>query len=442
MSRDLSGLFTPHSIAVIGASQSAEKVGSIALKNIIVSGYSGRVYPVNPNVTNIGHLKFYPNVASLPEIPDLAVMAIPANLVVAELEKCGQFGIKNVVIFSAGFKEIGESGGELEKQLIVTATRYQLNILGPNCLGFATTNPPLNVTFGQVIKSPGNLRFISQSGALAASLFDWCQSTGLGFDDFMTIGNKSIISENDILEYWLPLLKQPSTPVKPVGMYLESMASGQDFVKIISQITPYNPVFMLKPGKSPSAAKAMHSHTGAIAGEDRVLESALSQTGVIRCQELGDFFDLAQAFAWKNAPVGPQVAVISNAGGPAVLTTDTITGLGLEMAKLSPVSQQKLLDCLPRMASIINPIDVLGDALAQRFGQALEIVLQEKTAQSIVVVLTPQLMTQIEKTADIIGQLSNKYPQPIFGAFIGGNHTVEGQKILNRYKIPNYPFPE
>ncbi len=449
MTRDLTGMFSPRSIAVIGASQTAQKVGAIALKNIIISGYKGRIYPINPKITTIGALKFYPDITSLPEIPDLAVIAIPANLVINELEKGGKHGVKNFVIFTAGFKEIGDSGLQLEKQLIDVATRYQLNILGPNCLGFASTAPPLNVTFGQVIKDPGNLRLISQSGAIAASLFDWCQTTTLGFNDFITVGNKSVVNENDILSHWLPQLSQTlstSTPglssVIPVGLYLESISNGQELVKIISQITPHHPVFILKPGKSPAAAAAMRSHTGAIAGEDRVLDAALTQSGAIRCQELGDFFDLSQAFAWENAPLGPQVAVISNAGGPAVLTTDTIAELGLEMAKLSPETKQKLLASLPRIASIINPIDVLGDALADRFGQALEIVLQDQAAQAIVVILTPQLMTQIEKTAKIIGQLSLKYPQPILCSFIGGNHTINGQKILNQCKIPTYPYPE
>lgn len=442
MSRDLSKLFNPKSIAVVGASQFPEKVGAIALKNIILSGYQGHIYPVNPSISNVGSLKFYPSLSSLPEIPDLVVIAIPAKLVTNVLEECGFLGIKNVVIFSAGFKETGKDGEALENKLIEVASHFELNILGPNCLGFASTSPSLNVTFGQVVANPGNLKFISQSGALAASLFDWCQSTGLGYRDLITVGNKSVINENDILEYWLPQLNQASLPLKPIGLYLESIAFGQNFIDILKQITPHNPVFILKPGKSLSSIAAMRSHTGAIAGEDRVFESAILDAGLIRCQELGDFFDLAQALAWKNVPQGPSVAVISNAGGPAVLTTDTITSLGLEMARLSQQTQQKLLECLPRTASIINPIDVLGDALAERFGQALEIALQEKTVDSVLVVLTPQLMTQIEKTAEIIGKLSQKYPKPILCSFIGGNDTAIGQKILNGYKIPNYSYPE
>ncbi len=442
MSRDLSKLFNPTSIAVVGASQFPEKVGAIALKNIIISKFNGRIYPVNPSISNVGSLKFYKSLSDLPEIPDLVVIAIPAKFVTNILEECGFLGIKNVVIFTAGFKEVGKEGELLEKKIIEVAAHFNINILGPNCLGFASTSPSINVTFGQVVTNPGNLKFISQSGALAASLFDWCQSTSLGFNDLVTIGNKSVINENDILRHWLSDLTQPSTPLKPVGLYLESIAFGQDFIKILKQITPNNPVFILKPGKSPSSVAAMRSHTGSIAGEDKVFDAALREAGVIRCQELGDFFDLAQALAWKNVPGGPNVAVISNAGGPAVLTTDTITGSGLEMAKLSHQTQQKLLECLPRMASIINPIDVLGDALAQRFGQAMEIALQEKSVDSILVVLTPQLMTQIEKTAEIIGELSQKYPKPVLCSFIGGSDTALGQKILNSYKIPNYSYPE
>ncbi len=442
MSRDLSKLFNPSSIAVVGASQFPEKVGAIALKNIILSKFSGQIYPVNPTIPNVGSMKFYPSLSALPEIPDLVVIAIPAKLVINVLEECGLLGVKNVVIFSAGFKEVGKEGELLEKKLIEVAVHFDINILGPNCLGFASTDPSLNITFGQVVTNPGNLKFISQSGALAASLFDWCQSTGLGFNDLVTIGNKSVINENDILEHWLPELTLPDASLKPVALYLESIANGQDFIKIIKQITPFSPVFMLKPGKSPSSVAAMRSHTGSIAGEDKVLAAALSEAGIIRCQELGEFFDLAQAFSWTNVPSGPGVAIISNAGGPAVLTTDTISGLGLEMATLSSQTRQKLQESLPRMASIINPVDVLGDALAQRFGQALEIVLRENTVNSVLVLLTPQLMTQVEKTAEIIGSLSKKYPKPVICSFIGGSSTATGQEILYRSQIPNYPYPE
>jgi acetyltransferase len=448
MTRDLTGLFSPKSLAIIGASENPEKVGSITLKNIILSGFKGKIYPINPKVTDVGGLKFYPNVASLPEVPDLAVIAVPSSVVPTVLEEIGQKGIKNILVYTAGYKEIGPEGVVLEQELVAVAQKYQLNLLGPNCLGFANNDTPVNVTFGKVITNNGSLRLISQSGAIAAALFDWCEATGLGFKDFVTVGNKAILSENDILKFWSTQQPAPIpdnaglSKLFPIGLYLESITNGPEFIKTAREISLKNPIFMLKPGKSAGALKAMHSHTGAIAGEDNVLDTALKQAGIIRCAELGDFFDVARTFAWENVPLGPKVAVITNAGGPAVLSTDTINSLGLELAEFSEDTKQKLSECLPRMASFVNPVDVLGDALADRFGQALEIVLQEKSVQSVVVILTPQLMTQIEKTAQIIGAMSKKYPQPILCSFIGGGVTASGEKVLNDCRIPSFPFPE
>jgi acetyltransferase len=261
------------------------------------------------------------------------------------------------------------------------------------------------------------------------------------------MGNKAVVNENDVLEYWSsnnnpPAAQEGLSSVSPIGLYLESIAGGTEFVRIASEISKTTPIFMLKPGKSKAAASAMHSHTGAIAGEDSVLDIALKQSGIVRCQELGEFFDLARAFTWENAPRGPRVAVVSNAGGPAVLSTDTINSVGLELASFSPETQAKLAASLPKMASYLNPVDVLGDALADRFGQALDDVMQEPLVDAAIVILTPQLMTQIEKTAEIIGSLSKKYSQPVFCSFIGGTSTAIGEKILNQYKIPSFPFPE
>ena len=447
MPRDLRALFSPQSVAIVGASTAPEKVGAIVLRNILASGFNGKVFPINPNYSQINDLTCYPNLASLPEIPDLVVIAIPSSGVLSLMDEIGQKGIKNAVIFTAGFKEIGGDGVELEKSLISLADKYQVNLLGPNCLGFANNDRPINVTFGQVVSEKGNLRLATQSGAIAASLFDWCQSTKLGYSQFITIGNKAVINENDVLDYWYHLADTPSSDillshVSPIGLYLESISRGQDFVRIAKTISLKNPIFALKPGKSPAAAKAMQSHTGAIAGEDNVLTAAFKEAGIIRCPELSDFFDLAKAFSWEDAPNGPKVAVISNAGGPAVLSTDTIQSVGLELAVFSDPTKQKLSASLPKMASYLNPVDVLGDALADRFGEALDAVLSEDTVDSAVVILTPQLMTQIDKTAEIIGQIAKKHPKPILCAFIGGGSTATGQAILDQNKIPSYPFPE
>lgn len=440
MVRNLTQLFSPGSIAVIGASQSPEKVGAVVLKNILNSGFKGQIYPVNPHLADINHLKCYPDVRSLPEIPDLAVIAIPAAIVVSIIKDIREKGIKNIVILSSGFKEVGKPGEELEKQIIGLARNYRLNILGPNCMGFANNQLPLNVTFGQVIKKLGNLRIISQSGALASGLFDWFQASRLGFSQFITIGNKAVVNENDILHFFLN--QPPSSVIAPLGLYLESIGDGQEFISLASKISQNHPVFILKPGKSAAAVRAMRSHTGSIAGEDSVLEIALKEAGIIRCHQLGDFFDLARTLAWKKIPSGPKVAVISNAGGPAVLTTDTISNTGLELSKLSRNTRKKLADCLPSIAGLNNPVDVLGDALALRITQVLEIVLQDKSVDSVIVILTPQLMTEISKTAESIGKLAKIYPQPVLCSFIGGRSVTSGEKILNRYRVPSFPFPE
>jgi len=447
MTRDLHSLFSPRSVTIIGASKFPEKVGAIVLRNIIESGFKGEIYPVNPKENEIAGHKCYPDVDSLPEVPDLAVFAVPSVVTLGVLEEIGKKGIKNAVIFTAGFKEIGKEGEMLQKHLEETADKFKINLLGPNCLGFANNDLPINVTFGQVIKEVGNLRIISQSGAIAASLFDWCQTTKLGYSEFVTVGNKAVINENDVLKYWsgqpVPLIRDSRlSQVSPIGLYLESIADGLEFVKIAKEISKTTPIFALKPGKSKAAVAAMHSHTGAIAGEDNVLDVAFKQAGIIRCPELSQFFDVARAFAWENAPKGPRVAIVSNAGGPAVLSTDSIAKAGLQMAQFSNETQKKLSAFLPRMASFLNPVDILGDAHADRFGQALEAVLQEPTVDAAIVILTPQLMTQIEKTADIIGKLSARYSQPILCSFIGGSLASVGEKKLNEYKIPSFAFPE
>jgi len=449
MQKDLTRLFTPNSIAIIGASRSPEKVGSIVIKNIISSKFQGKIYAVNPNSENINDIACYPDILSLPDVPDLAIIAIPAASVIEVLHQIGEKGIKNVIIFSSGFKEIGETGEKLEKELEEAASKYSLNILGPNCLGYVNNDVPLNTTFGQMDSINGNLRFISQSGAIAASLFDWCQSIGLGFSQFVTLGNKTVVNENDVLSYFKTNGGQYPNPeeeglssVMPIGMYLESITNGSEFVKLASEIGKVNPIFVIKPGRTKAAARAMQSHTGAIAGEDDVFEAAFEQAGVFRCKTLEDFFDLSRAFSWENTPTGGKIAIISNAGGPAVISADAVSESGLELAQFSEEIKNKLIQVLPRSASILNPIDVLGDALADRFAVACETILQTDQVDSLLIILTPQMMTQIEKTAQIVGELSKKYKKPIFCSFIGGRLVSEGEKILNAARIPSFRFPE
>ncbi len=442
---DISKLLTPQSIAVIGASANTQKVGGIVLQNLVAS-YKGQILPINPKEDTIQGLTCYKNFSSLPQIPDLTIIAIPADKALSLLPEIGEKGGKNLLIFSAGFKEVGESGKELEQQLISLTQKYQFNILGPNCLGFINNSAGLNATFGNAPTKMGNLKVLSQSGAIATSFFDWSVSHTIGIDTFVTLGNKSVLNENHFLEHFKNNQTSYQEPglsnLQPIGLYLESISSGQELITLAKQITKTQPVFLLKPGKTKAAASAMQSHTGSIAGSNEVLSAALKESGIIRADTLEDFFNLAKALSWENAPEGNKVAVISNAGGPGVISADAIASSALELASISESAEKILAEKLPRMAGLHNPVDVLGDALADRFQYALEVLLAEEGVNAVIVVLTPQLMTEIEKTAQIISQNAAKQQKPIYCSFMGGTQVAKGESVLNQAKIPNFSYPE
>lgn len=445
-------LFAPETVAIIGASSDEKKIGNIVIRNIIESGFRGTILPVNPHASAVRGITCYSRYSDIEITPDLAIIAIPAPAVLDSLKEIAAKGTKHVIIFSAGFKEIGPEGEKLENELKKLAAKLDLTVLGPNCLGFVNTIHPINATFGQVAnKQPGNLRFISQSGAIATSIFDWAAYSKVGFTDFVTLGNKAVVNESDILDYWLHVPQHPDLPATqhkfvsdyhPVGMYLESIEHGERFINTVHQMSLRNPVCILKPGKSSAARSAMQSHTGALAGDDAVFDAALAKAGAIRCNELEDLFDLARIFAWNKAPQGKKIAIVSNAGGPAVITSDSVAAHGLELAVFDNETKQLLEKNLPRAASIKNPIDVLGDALAVRYEHALREVLKSDDVDAVVVILTPQIMTQITETAEIIGKLSLEYKQPIVCSFMGGSQIIHGEQVLNQYKIPSFRFPE
>lgn len=450
MPKNLTAFFSPKSIAIVGASRSPKKVGSVILKNLVESGFKGKIYPVNPEAKLIQKIKCFKDLADLPETPDLVIICIPAFFVLEVLKKSGEKGIKNAVVISAGFKETGSEGAKLEKELVDISSKYEINLMGPNCLGFVNNEESINATFGKLDSLNGNLNFITQSGAIATSIFDWCSSINLGFSHFATLGNKAVLNENDILNHLFEkyhgaitsLTEDSSSKSRPIGLYLESISNGPGFLEITKKITKHDPIFIIKPGKNPAAVIAMQSHTGAIAGADDVLNSALTEAGIVRCDTLEDFFDLSKAFSWSILPQGPRVAIVSNAGGPAVISADSIIENGLEMAEIDDETRKNLLEVLPRSASIMNPVDVLGDALADRFVSASEIVLKNENCDALIVLLTPQIMTQIKKTAEMIGELSKKYNKPVFCSFIGGTLVSEGEKILNKMQLPSFRFPE
>lgn len=452
--KDLTTFFNPKSVAVIGASRNFAKLGSIILKNIVESGFKGELFPINPSATEILGIKCFATYDDIEVVPDLAIISLPSNIVNPILEKIGEKGTKNVVVLSAGYKEIGEEGVKLDEELKEISSRYNINLLGPNCLGFVNNFANLNATFGNKVSKVGNLKVLSQSGAIASSMMDYAEEMHLGFSQFVTLGNKSVLTEIDFLDYWLkndeqiphdkePLMdKERISNFTPIGVYLESISDGYDLINTLSQLTMSSPVFMLKPGKSESAQKAMQSHTGSMAGSDKVLTEALKEVGAIRCDGIEELFDLAKAFAWENAPDGSTLAIVSNAGGPAVATTDFIESAGLQLAEFDEEFKKKFYEYLPRTASVVNPIDVLGDALAPRYGYALDLVLAQNHVNSVLVILTPQVMTEIHETAEVIARMSAVHKKPIFCSFMGGKFIHKGEEVLNKYKIPNFRFPE
>lgn len=436
----------PTSIAIVGASRSSKKIGNIVIANLVQSRFPGKIYPINPHAQTIRGLPAFGSYESLPITPDLAVVAVPARYVIEQLESIARKGTKNVVVFSAGFKESGETGAKLEQELIAKAHEHGLNILGPNCLGFVSAEAKANVTFGTVAELGGTMRFISQSGAIATSIFDWADSIGLAISDCITLGNKAVISEIDILRYWETLPQKDFgkrlSSYQPIGMYLESIEDGKSFIQAARAVSKQHPVFVLKPGKSTAAKQAMQSHTGALATEDAVLAAAFAQAGVIRCEGVEDLMDLSMVFSWENAPLGPTVGVVSNAGGPAVISADAIEAYGLELAVFDEQAQHDLQTTLPRAAALHNPVDVLGDALSDRYAVALQTVLEQSSVHSVLVILTPQVMTQVDKTAQIITDVSDTYNKPIVCSFMGGKHIRSAEKILHEYKIPTFRYPE
>jgi acetyltransferase len=370
------------------------------------------------------------------------IIAIPVDKALLVLEEVGQQKIKNVLIYSAGFKEMGQEGTANENRLLEISQRYDLNIMGPNCLGFLNNEIKLNATFGQAPSQNGNLKILSQSGAIATSFFDWAANHSLGINQFISLGNKSWTSFLEFGRTTTTGRTKRRRIIKSVSGWhvFESIADGQELLKIAKNSS--NPIFLLKPGKSPEAASAMKSHTGSLAGADDILDTALKEANIIRANTLEEFFNLAKALSWENAPIGPNVAIISNAGGPGVISADAIANSNLKLANLSPETVQILSEKLPRSASLHNPIDVLGDALSDRFGGAIDAVLKEDDVHALIVLLTPQIMTQIKETAQIIGEKSKEYQKPIYCSFIGGSQVGEGEKVLNQFKIPNFNFPE
>lgn len=434
----LDAFFKPNAIAVIGASRDPSKLGYAVLANIVESGYSGGVYPINPKAEAILGFKVYPDVRELPEVPDLAIIVIPYQQVPESIEACGQAGVKAVVVISAGFREVGMEGLKREIEVQELAKKYKIRLIGPNCLGVIDTHTPLNATFAAGTPHSGPIAFMSQSGALGTAILDLSLAgKRLGLGKFVSLGNKTDVAEADLLRY---LADDEETRV--ILIYSEGLPSGREFMEVAREVTRKKPVIVVKSGVTQSGQRAVSSHTGSLAGAEQAYKSAFYQSGVLRAETMQAMFDYALGFAYQPLLNGNQIAIVTNAGGPGILATDALEQAGLELARLTQETKLALEHYLPGAASAANPVDVLGDAQNDRYEVALRRVAADPNVDGILVILTPQAMTQIEMTAHAVGKLSKEFDKPILACFMGEARIEVAVDILAEYGVPNYPFPE
>lgn len=429
--------FSPQSVAVIGASRDEEKLGHGVLKNLLHYGYKGKVYPINPKADEVLGLRAYPSVLDVPGEIEMAVVVVPAPLVARVLEECGQKGVQGVVIITAGFREVGGQGLKEEKRLAEIASRYGMRIIGPNCLGLIDTLSALNATFSPSMPRRGDIAIMSQSGALLVAILDWAVAQEVGFSRVVSLGNKADVDEVDILEAWG---EDPHSKV--IAAYLEGVEDGKRFMEVARRVTPKMPVVVIKAGTTEAGARAVSSHTGSLAGSEKAYDAALRQSGIVRAHSMEDLFDYAFAFSKQPLIKGNRIAVVTNGGGAGIMASDEVERVGLKMASLSVETIERLRERLPPEANIYNPVDCLGDADAERYGYALETVLNDENVDGVIAAFTTQVVVQAEDFAWAIVERAKRYEKSILASFMGGEISQAGIKILRENGIPNYHFPE
>ncbi len=436
-SDDLAPLFYPRSIAVVGAARERGKVGRIIFDNLIKT-FPGEVFPVNPKANEVDGRKCYSSIADLKRPIDLAIIAVPARFVISMIDEAGPAGLKAVIVISAGFKETGVEGAKLETELVRVARERGIRILGPNCLGLINTSNHLNASFAGALPRTGKIAFMSQSGALCTAILDWAKGSEVGFSKFISLGNKADIDEIDILPV---LADDPSTNV--ITTYLEGISNGRAFVDAASRAGLKKPVVALKSGTTNAGARAASSHTGTLAGSENVYSAAFKQSGIVRAGNVEDLFDLALGFSEQPLPKGRRLAIVTNAGGPGIMAADSVERQGLTLANFNPETIKELSEALPGEANIYNPVDVLGDALADRYGIALGSVLGDPNVDAAIVLLTPQAMTEIVETSrELIERSSKHKTKPILSCFMGKDIVGPGIHELQESGVPNFSFPE
>lgn len=434
---NLDKIFAPHRIAVIGASNKRSSVGYSVLKNLISTEFDGVIYPVNNKREAVQGIQAYPNIDALPNVPDLAIVCTPAASVPDLVHECGRAGVGGMIILSAGFKEVGSDGAALEEQIREARKNYDLRIIGPNCLGILAPHRNLNASFAASMPDAGSVALISQSGALCTSILDWAHKEGIGFSHFVSVGNMLDVSVADLIDYF-----GSDRHTKSIVLYVESITEARAFLSAASAFTRTKPIVAYKSGRFAESAKAAASHTGAMAGADDVYDAAFQRAGIERTFEIDELFDTAELLARHDPPHGPKLAIVTNAGGPGVIATDALIARRGVLAELSDTVIQQLDSCLPAYWSHGNPVDILGDATAQRFTDALRPVLDDHQTDAVLVVLTPQAMTDPVAIARAVGVAAKDSRKLVLAAWMGGTMVESGIEILQAAGIPTYSSPE
>ncbi|MFZ5831912.1 MAG: acetate--CoA ligase family protein, partial [Planctomycetota bacterium] len=435
---NLDKIFAPQRVAVIGASDTTTSVGYTVLRNLVGSGFRGVVYPVNPKRDSVQGIHAYRDIRGLPHVPDLAVICTPAPSVPALIRECGESGTRGVVIISAGFREVGEEGKKLEQAVLDEQAKFPgMRILGPNCLGIMVPGHNLNASFAASTPRKGHIGFISQSGALCTSVLDWAIDEGIGFSYFVSVGNMLDVNMGDLIDYF-----GSQTETQSIILYIESISEAREFMSAARAFARTKPIVAYKAGRFAESAAAAASHTGAMAGVDAVYEAAFQRAGIERIFQIEDMFDCAELLARQQPAKGDRLAIITNAGGPGVMTTDALIARDGKLAKLSPETMEQLNSFLPTCWSHGNPVDVLGDAPPERFAKAVEVVLKDKEVDAILVILTPQAMTDPSGTARAVAEVLHGVHKPVLAAWMGGHIVSEGVQILSDHGIPTYTTPE
>ena len=429
--------FSPKTVAVIGATETAGTVGRTILWNLVGNPFGGTVFPINPKRPSVLGVKAYKHISEVPEQVDLAVIVTPAATVPGIIHECAEEGVQAAIVISAGFKEIGPAGQELERQTLLEARRGNMRIIGPNCLGVMSPLTGLNATFASAIARPGNVGFISQSGALCTAVLDWSLRELVGFSAFISIGSMLDVGWGDLIYY---LGNDPRT--RSIVIYMETIGDARGFLSAAREVALNKPIIVIKAGRSEAAAKAAASHTGSLAGSDEVLEAAFRRSGVLRVNSIADLFSMAEVLSKQPSPKGPRLTILTNAGGPGVLATDALVASGGELTELSPEVLESLNQILPAAWSHNNPIDVLGDASPERYAKAVEIAAKDPNSDGLLVVLTPQAMTDPTQIAEHLKPYAKLEGKPILASWMGGADVAAGIGILNQAKIPTFQFPD